>query len=92
MKNELIHGDALTVTGKTVGQNIEGAEVYNDDVIRTEATALYHEGALAVLKGNLAPNGCVIKPSDTPYLRPSLAIRSRILRTAWPLAFSSLGT
>lgn len=55
--------EALTVTGKTVGQNIEGAEVYNDDVIRTEQTALYHEGALAVLKGNLAPNGCVIKPS-----------------------------
>jgi dihydroxy-acid dehydratase len=58
-----LHVDALTVTGKTVGQNIEGAEVYNDDVIRTEETALYHEGALAVLKGNLAPNGCVIKPS-----------------------------
>jgi dihydroxy-acid dehydratase len=55
--------DALTVTGKTLGQNIEGAEVHNDDVIRTLDTALYHEGALAVLKGNLAPNGCVIKPS-----------------------------
>jgi dihydroxy-acid dehydratase len=55
--------DALTVTGKTLGQNIEGAEVHNDDVIRTLDAALYHEGALAVLKGNLAPNGCVIKPS-----------------------------
>ena len=59
----LLHLDALTVTGKTVGQNIEGAEVYNDDVIRTLPNAIYKEGALAVLKGNLAPNGCVIKPS-----------------------------
>jgi len=53
----------MTVTGRSLGQNIEGAEVYNDDVIRTVDQALYHEGALAVLKGNLAPNGCVIKPS-----------------------------
>ena len=58
-----LHLDALTVTGQTLGENIEGAEVYNDDVIRTVDTALYPEGALAVLKGNLAPNGCVMKPS-----------------------------
>ncbi len=55
--------DAMTVTGRTLGANIEGAEVHNDDVIRTEKTAIYAEGALAVLKGNLAPDGCVIKPS-----------------------------
>ncbi|MGZ5066275.1 MAG: L-arabinonate dehydratase [Usitatibacter sp.] len=54
---------ALTVTGKTLGENIANAEVYNDDVIRTMDNALYQEGALAVLKGNLAPDGCVIKPS-----------------------------
>ena len=54
---------APTVTGKTLGENIANAEVYNDDVIRTVDNALYDEGALAVLKGNLAPDGCVIKPS-----------------------------
>ncbi len=58
-----LHLDALTVTGRTLGENIEGAEVYNDDVIRTVDNALYPEGALAVLKGNLAPGGCVMKPS-----------------------------
>ncbi|HTG23530.1 MAG TPA: L-arabinonate dehydratase [Reyranella sp.] len=58
-----LHVDALTVTGKTLGDNVKGAEIYNDDVIRTVANAIYKEGALAVLKGNLAPNGCVIKPS-----------------------------
>jgi dihydroxy-acid dehydratase len=64
---ERIHGhlhlDCLTVTGRTIGENIEGAEVYNDDVIRPVDKAIYREGALAVLKGNLAPDGCVIKPS-----------------------------
>jgi dihydroxy-acid dehydratase len=54
---------AMTVTGKTLGENIATAEVHNDDVIRTVDNALYDEGALAVLKGNLAPDGCVIKPS-----------------------------
>ena len=54
---------AMTVTGQTLGENIAHAEVHNDDVIRTVDNALYNEGALAVLKGNLAPDGCVIKPS-----------------------------
>ena len=54
--------DCLTVTGKTLGENLEGAEVYNDDVIRPLDNPIYHEGSLAVLKGNLAPDGCVIKP------------------------------
>jgi dihydroxy-acid dehydratase len=58
-----LHLGAMTVTGRTLGENIAGAEVHNDDVIRTLDNALYQEGALAVLKGNLAPDGCVIKPS-----------------------------
>ena len=54
---------AMTVTGRSVGENIAGAEVYNDDVIRPLDKPLYAEGALAVLRGNLAPGGAVIKPS-----------------------------
>ena len=44
---------------------------YNDDVIRTVQNPIYKEGALAVLKGNLAPNGCVMKPSaaDPRFLK-----------------------
>lgn len=53
----------MTVTGKTLGENIAGASVYNDDVIRPVDNPIYAEGALAVLRGNLAPDGCVIKPS-----------------------------
>ena len=58
-----LHLDAMTVTGKTLGENVKGAEIYNDDVIRPVSNPIYKEGALAVLKGNLAPDGCVIKPS-----------------------------
>jgi dihydroxyacid dehydratase/phosphogluconate dehydratase len=54
---------ALTVTGRTLGENLAGAEVYHDDVIRPLDNPVYAEGALAVLRGNLAPSGCVIKPS-----------------------------
>lgn len=55
--------NALTVNGKTLGENIEGAEVFDDDVIRPLNRPIYAEGALAVLRGNLAPDGVVIKPS-----------------------------
>lgn len=53
----------LTVSGKTLGDNISGAMVYHDDVIRPLNNPIYKEGGLAVLKGNLAPDGCVIKVS-----------------------------
>ncbi len=53
----------INASGATWAKSLEGAEVYNDDVIRTLDTAIYKEGALALLKGNLAPDGCVIKPS-----------------------------
>ena len=55
--------DAMTVSGKTLGETLEGASVNNDDVIRTMADPIYHEGSLAVLRGNLAPDGAVIKPA-----------------------------
>ena len=61
--------EALTVNGKTIGENIAGSEVYNDDVIRPLDNPIYAEGALAVLRGNLAPDGVVIKPSAVaPHL------------------------
>jgi dihydroxy-acid dehydratase len=61
--------DARTVNGKTIGDNIAGAEVFNDDVIRPLSNPIYAEGALAVLRGNLAPDGVVIKPSAcAPHL------------------------
>lgn len=53
----------INVTGRPWSEALADAKVYNDDVIRPLDKAIYDEGALAVLKGNLAPNGCVIKPS-----------------------------
>lgn len=60
---EKLDMNVKTVSGATLGDDLEGAEVYNDDVIRPIDKPLYHEGSLALLKGNLAPDGCVIKPS-----------------------------
>ncbi len=53
----------MTISGDTLGETLEGAEVFDDDVIRTVENAIYPEGSLAVLRGNLAPDGCVIKPA-----------------------------
>jgi dihydroxy-acid dehydratase len=52
-----------TVNGKTLGQNIQGSVIYDTDVIRTVQTALSREPAIAVLTGNLAPDGAIIKPT-----------------------------
>ena len=55
--------DAHTVNGRTLGDNIAEAEVFNRDVILQRDKALVASGSLAVLRGNLAPNGAVIKPA-----------------------------
>ena len=63
--------DCLTVSGRTLGENIAGVEAYNTDVIRTREKALSQSGGLTVLRGNLAPDGAVIKP---------LAAEARLLK------------
>jgi len=57
-----IDGSAMTVGGKTLGENVAAARVWNDDVIRPLSNPLVASDGLAVLKGNLAPQGAVIKP------------------------------
>ena len=65
----LLHGDVLTVTGRTLAENVQAAEIYNADVIRTREQPLKAEGGLAILRGNLAPDGAVIKhAAATPTL------------------------
>jgi len=59
----VIDEKAITVTGKTVGENIKGAIILDDDVIRTLKNPYTKEGGIAILKGNLAPDGCVVKQS-----------------------------
>lgn len=62
--------DCMTVAGETLGQAVAHAQVTNDDVIRPIDNPIYAEGALAVLRGNLAPDGAVIKPSAcAPHLQ-----------------------
>lgn len=66
---DLIHRDALTVNGKTMGENTADAACWNRDVIHMLAEPLRENAGIAALRGNLAPNGAVIKPSAaTPKL------------------------
>ncbi len=53
----------INVMGRSWAEELKDAAVYDDDVIRPLDNAIYNEGALAVLRGNLAPDGCVVKPS-----------------------------
>lgn len=57
----LLHTDCLTVNGKTIGENVASAACYNRDVIRSLGQPLHPEGGIAVLFGNLCPDGAVIK-------------------------------
>ncbi len=58
---DLLNTDCMTVAGMTLGEQIEGAEVINDEVIRTRDNPVAAAGGTCLLRGNLAPNGCVIK-------------------------------
>lgn len=67
---DLVDLNQATCNGRTLGRNIEGARVFNDDVIRPRGNPLVASDGLAVLRGNLAPAGAVIKPAAMePHLR-----------------------
>jgi dihydroxy-acid dehydratase len=60
----LLHLDALTVTGRTLGEELErAAPPFNQDVVRTHDNPIYPQGGIAVLRGNLAPGGAIVKQS-----------------------------
>ena len=62
----LLDTDCLTVTGRTLGENIADAEIKNPEVIRPLGNAYSKTGGLAILRGNLAPDGCVVKSAGVP--------------------------
>jgi len=67
---DLLDFTQQTINGRTLGANIEGAKVFNDDVIRPRGNPLVASDGLAILTGNLAPGGAVIKPAAMePHLR-----------------------
>jgi len=66
---DMIHRNALTVNGRTIGENSSDAPCHNRDVIRPFGDPLKPDGGIAVLRGNLCPQGAIIKPSAaTPEL------------------------
>jgi dihydroxy-acid dehydratase len=72
---DLLALDERTIEARTLGEALAGAQVFDDDVIRPRERALVASGSLAVLRGNLAPDGAVIKPA---------AAESRLLRHRGP--------
>jgi len=58
-----LHGECPTITGRSIAENVADAELIDDDVIRTAENPVQAEGGTFVLRGNLAPHGCVVKPS-----------------------------
>jgi dihydroxy-acid dehydratase len=66
---DLLHLDCRTVNGMTLGENLQGARIFNEEVIRKRSNPLKASGGLVVVRGNLAPNGAVIKAAAaTPRL------------------------
>jgi len=64
-----LHGDAITVSGKSIAEEVANVQNWNDDVILPVEKALTQQGGIAVLRGNIAPGGAVIKPSAaSPHL------------------------
>ena len=66
--NELLHAglinsDCMTVTGKTIGENVQNKPILDNDIIRSAGSPYHDQGGLAVLFGNLAPDGCIVKQS-----------------------------
>ena len=65
----LLHGDALTVSGRTIADSVRDAVCYNEDVIRPLAMPIAQEGGTVILTGNLCPDGAVLKQSAaSPHL------------------------
>ncbi len=62
-KKNLIHTDVMTCTGKTMGENLQGIQNLDHEVIRPIENPYSETGGIAVLRGNLAPDGCVVKRS-----------------------------
>lgn len=64
-----LHGDALTINGKTIAENVADAPNHNHDVIRLASNPIYAEGGTVILRGNLSPNGAVFKQTAaSPHL------------------------
>jgi len=74
----MLHGDALTITGKTVVENVQDAQVRDREIIRLLSNPVHKEGGLAILRGNLAPKGAVVKTAAVPVGMSVYSGRARV--------------
>jgi len=73
LKNGLLHDQCITVTGKTIAENVQGSENLDTSIIRSINNPVHLNGGLTVLTGNIAPDGCIVKQSavDSSMLKYS---------------------
>ncbi len=81
LKHKLMHGGCKTVTGATVSKNVENCKIIDTSVIRTVKKPVHADGGLAVLTGNIAPDGCIVKqaavdPSMLKHSGPAVVFKS----------------
>ncbi|MCF8110114.1 MAG: dihydroxy-acid dehydratase [Desulfobacteraceae bacterium] len=78
---DVLDMDVMTVTGKSLGENLKGIKPTESDVIRSRKNALRQDGGIIIIKGNLAPEGAVIKQTAFPESRRQHTGRARVFNS-----------
>ncbi|MDY6967685.1 MAG: dihydroxy-acid dehydratase [Spirochaetota bacterium] len=81
MKNHLLHGNCLTVTGKSISKNIKNCEIKDKTVIREISNPVHKDGGLVVLSGNIAPDGCIVKQAAVDKSMLKSRCRARVFNS-----------
>jgi dihydroxy-acid dehydratase len=81
LRNELLHGNCMTVTGKTIARNVEKCEIINTSVIRRVNKPVHTDGGLTVLTGNIAPDGCIVKQAAVAPEMLRYSGRARVFKS-----------
>jgi dihydroxy-acid dehydratase len=81
LKNDLIHGGCMTVTGKSIARNVDACRITDTSVIRTVNKPVHRDGGLTVLTGNIAPDGCIVKQAAVAPEMLKYSGRARVFKS-----------
>jgi dihydroxy-acid dehydratase len=81
LRNDLLHGNCMTVTGKTMARNVDKCEIINTSVIRRVNKPVHPDGGLTVLTGNIAPDGCIVKQAAVAPEMLRYSGRARVFKS-----------
>jgi dihydroxy-acid dehydratase len=81
LKNDLIHGGCMTVTGKSIARNVDTCRITDTSVIRRVNKPVHRDGGLTVLTGNIAPDGCIVKQAAVAPEMLKYSGRARVFKS-----------